>query len=185
MGIVTDLGYRHRTPNSLQRAMQAFGSTRGGAWFFSKTLPPVDRLLHRVGDGGTSLPTLLAGLPVLMVTTTGRRSGQARATPLIAVPVGDDLALLGTNFGQGSTPAWVLNLEADPHARVEFDATAVPVVARAADPDERAAVWDGASGVYGGYDKYQQRISGREIRVFVLEADPGGDAETSAPPGSG
>lgn len=185
MGLATDLGYSHRPPNAFQRAMQAFGSTRGGAWFFSKTLAPVDRVLHRVGDGGTSLPTLLAGLPVLMVTTTGRRSGQARTTPLIAVPVGDDLALLGTNFGQGSTPAWVLNLEADPDAEVEYDGTAVSVVARPADPDERTAVWDRASGVYGGYDKYQQRISGREIRVFVLEADPGGDVDTPTPPGSG
>ena len=71
MGLASDLHYEHRQVNALQRAMQAFGSTRGGAWFFSKTLPTIDRALHRVGDRGTSLPALLAGLPVLMVTTTG------------------------------------------------------------------------------------------------------------------
>jgi deazaflavin-dependent oxidoreductase (nitroreductase family) len=177
MGLVTDLDYTHRSPNAVQRAMQAFGSSRPGAWFFSKTLPPVDRVLHRVGDGGTSLPALLAGLPVLMVTTTGRRSGQPRTTPLIAVPVAGDLALLGTNFGQADTPAWVLNLEADGHAEVDYDGTTVPVVARPATDAERAEVWDRAQGVYGGYDKYQQRISDREIRIFVLEPEPAGGGD--------
>ena len=158
----------------MQRAMQAFGSTRFGAWFFSKTLAPIDRLLHRATNGRTTLPAVLAGLPVMMVTTTGRKSGLARATPLISVPIGDDLSLLGTNFGQTSTPAWVLNLEADPHATVEFHGVERRVVARPATAEERDAAWKASAGVYGGYEKYQQRITGRAIRIFVLE--PAGTA---------
>lgn len=173
MGLAGDLHYEHGRANALQRAMQAFGSTRGGAWLFARTLPAVDRALHRVGNRGTSLPALLAGLPVLMVTTTGRRSGEPRTTPLIAVPIHDDLALLGTNFGQTSTPAWVYNLEADPHAAVEYAGTTVRAVARPATDEERATIWERGQGVYRGYDKYRERVTDREIRTFVLEADPG------------
>jgi deazaflavin-dependent oxidoreductase (nitroreductase family) len=174
MGLATDLHYEHLDVNGFHRAMQALGSTRGGAWLFAKMLPPIDRVLHRIGDRGTSLPALLAGLPVLMVTSTGRRSGRPRRTPLIAVPVDDDLGLVGTNFGQKNTPAWVYNLEADPHVRVDYDGTEVSAVARPATDDERAAIWERSKGIYGGYDKYRERISGREIRAFVLQsADTG------------
>jgi deazaflavin-dependent oxidoreductase (nitroreductase family) len=173
MGSAAELGYRHRAPNRFQRAMQAVGSSRPGAWTFARLLPPVDRALHRATRGRTSLPDVLAGLPVLMVTTTGRRSGQPRTSPLISVPVGEDLALLGTNFGQPSTPAWVLNLEADPRAAVQFGERRCEVVARPATADERAEVWAASAGVYGGYRTYRERVTGREIRIFVLEpAEP-------------
>ncbi|MCU0311425.1 MAG: nitroreductase family deazaflavin-dependent oxidoreductase [Acidimicrobiales bacterium] len=170
MGLATELGYRHRPPNAFQRLNQRLGATRPGAWTFSKALPPLDRIVHRVSKGATSLPAVLAGLPVLMVTTTGRRSGAPRLTPLISVPVGDDLALLGTNFGQSRTPAWVHNLEADPHATVEFRGRAVAATARPATDAERASVWAASASIYGGYGTYQQRVTDREIRIFVLEA---------------
>lgn len=173
MGLATDLGYAYSDPNRFQRSMQAFGSTRVGAWSFSKTLRHLDRVVHRISKGRTSLPQVLAGLPVVMVTTTGRKSGQPRTSPLIAPPVGDTLALVGTNFGQRSTPAWVLNLEADPNATVEHHGATAAVRARPATPAEREEIWATAAGVYGGYAKYQDRITGRDIRLFVLEpADP-------------
>lgn len=170
MGLATDLGYRHHPPNAFQRTSQRIGSTRPGAWAFSKSLPPLDRLLHRVRPKGASLPAMLAGLPVLMVTTTGRKSGQPRLTPLISVPLGDDLTLLGTNFGGARTPAWVLNLEADPRATVEYRGTTVATTARPATDDERAQVRAASVGVYGGYEKYQERVRDREIRIFVLQS---------------
>ena len=169
MGLASDLGYRHTTPNAFQRANQAFGSTKVGAWTFAKVLPPLDRVVHRLATSGTSLPAVLAGLPVLMVTTTGRKSGEPRLTPLISVPLGDDLTLLGTNFGGARTPAWVFNLEADPRATVEYRGTTVSTTARPATDDERAQVWAASAGVYGGYEKYQERVRDREIRIFVLE----------------
>jgi len=169
IGVAADLGYGHHTVNGLQRLMQRFGSSRGGAWMFSKLLAPVDGVIHRLTRGRTSAPGVLAGLPVMMVTTTGRRSGQPRTSPLIAVPVGDSLALLGTNFGQTGTPAWVLNLEADPHLTVRYRERAADLVARPASDEERAEVWRRSAGVYGGYEKYRERIQGRAVRIFVLE----------------
>ena len=115
------------------------------------------------------MPELLAGLPVVDVTTTGRRSGLRRTTHLIAVPYGDTLALLGTNFGQPATPAWVLNLEADPRATLRHRGTTLEAVARPATEEERESVLAGSTEVYGGYLAYQARITGRRLRIFLLE----------------
>jgi len=170
MGLASDLGYRLPRPNASQRLVQSFASTRPGAWLFSRTLRHLDDLVGRLTRGRQSVPELLAGLPVIDVTTTGRRSGLPRTSHLISVPGNDGLAVLGTNFGQRSTPAWVLNLEADPRAAVTYRGTTVEVVARAATEAEYAEVLAGSAGVYGGYLKYVRRISGRRVRIFLLEA---------------
>ncbi len=173
MGLAADLSYEHPRPNALQRCVQALASTRPGAWFFSKTMARMDRLAARLTHGRLSLPQTLAGLSVLVLTSTGRRSGQPRRTHLISVPVDGTLALLGTNFGQRDTPAWVLNLEADPRCTVTYRGSGVDVVARPATEDERRRILDASTGVYGGYVKYQERITGRRLRMFVLEPAAG------------
>jgi deazaflavin-dependent oxidoreductase (nitroreductase family) len=169
MGLAADLGYHVRRPNLLNRGTQAFASTRPGAWLFSKLLRHADDLVGRVSRGRTSAPELLAGLPVVDVTTTGRRSGLRRTSHLIAVPYDDTLALLGTNFGQPSTPAWALNLEADPRATLRHRGTSLEAVARPATAEEHEAVLARSAAVYGGYLKYRGRITGRRLRIFVLE----------------
>ena len=169
MGLVDDLDYRFRRPNPPQRLVQRVASTKPGAWVFSKVARHLDDAVGRLTSGRTSAPEVLAGLPVIDVVTTGRKSGLPRRSHLIAVPIDDTLALLGTNFGQPSTPAWVLNLEADPHASVTYRRRTVEASARAATEDEKARVLAGSAQVYGGYLKYQQRITGRRLRIFLLE----------------
>jgi deazaflavin-dependent oxidoreductase (nitroreductase family) len=169
MGLADDLGYHVSRPNLFQRLIQAFASTRPGAWLFSKVLRHLDDLVGRLTRGGTSAPEVLAGLPVIDVVTTGRKSGLPRRSHLIAVPIDGTLALLGTNFGQPSTPAWVLNLEADPHTTVSYRRRTIEASARAATEDEKARVLAGSAQVYSGYLKYQQRITGRRLRIFLLE----------------
>lgn len=149
--------------------MQRAASTQVGAWCFSKTVAPMDRLCRKLTGGRTTFPQLLAGLPVIFVTMTGRKTRQPRTTPLIAVPHGGDLAIIGTNFGQGATPGWVLNLEADPTAHVVYRDAEIDTVARPATDEEREAIWDRATSVYAGYAQYRQRISGRTVRIFILE----------------
>lgn len=178
MGLAADLGYRHQPANPVQRALQALAATRPGAWTFARVLPPLDRAVDRVSNGRTSVPRLLAGLPVVMLTTTGRRSGQARTTPLIAVPSGDDLAVIGTHFGEPTTPAWVLNLEADPSGVLEYAGRRRQVLARPASAQEADAAWRVAGAIYPGYSRYRERITGRTVRVFVLEADDGSAARS-------
>ena len=169
MGIAAELGYVVPQANGFQRLMQRFGSTPVGARLFAHTLPAMDRAVGRVSGGRTTVPQLLAGLPVLILSATGRTSGLVRRTHLIAIPVGETLALLGTNFGQKPTPTWVFNLEAEPRATIEHHGTSVDVVARPATPDERLAVMANSQRVYGGYLKYQERITGRVLRIFLLE----------------
>lgn len=165
-----ELGFRFASPNRVQRWMQVLPSTRPGAWVFSKVLPPLDRILHRVSRGRLTLPGLLTGLPVVMITTTGARSGLPRTTPLVGVPVGDGaLALVGTNFGQRPTPGWVHNLTAWPEATVSWRDRTVTATARPARDDERQVVLERAGAMYHGYDLYQERIHNRPIAIFVLE----------------
>ena len=112
----------------------------------------------------------MAGLPVVMVTTTGAKTGQQRTMPLLGIPVGDDMAVIGSNFGQESTPGWVYNLEADPTATVAHRDKSVAVTARLADDDEADKTFELAGAVYGGYQKYRTRADHRVIRVFILES---------------
>jgi deazaflavin-dependent oxidoreductase (nitroreductase family) len=152
----------------VQRVNQRFAASPIGARIFSRITRPFDALVDRVTKGRSSASQLLAGLPVVKVTTTGRRSGQPRTAPLIAVPFGDDLALLGTNFGGASTPAWVHNLQADPAAQLEYRDRRVDVTARLATDDEFDQIFESARQYYVGYEKYRERVTGRDIVVFVL-----------------
>ena len=173
MDLAADLGYHHRTANPLHRGVRWFAGTRAGGWCFSRTLRHADDLVGRISRGRHSAPGLAAGIAVLDVTTTGRKSGKPRTSHLIATRYDGALALIGTNFGQHDTPAWVFNLEADPHARVTYQGTDRAVVARPATPVEIDEVFSASAAFYPGYQRYRGRIDHRRVRVFVLTPDPG------------
>jgi deazaflavin-dependent oxidoreductase (nitroreductase family) len=105
---------------------------------------------------------------VVAVTTIGRRSGQERQVALVAIPFRDTLTLIGTNWGRAKTPGWVLNLEDQPLARIEYKGTTCAVVARAVEGAEHAEVMAVAARHYRGYLEYQRRITNRPIRIFSL-----------------
>lgn len=167
------LGYAHSPGTAVQRGVRRLAGTRHGAAALSRTLRHADTLVGRLSRGRHSAASLATGLSVLTVTTTGRRSGLPRTSHLVATPLGDDLALLGTNFGRSTTPAWALNLEAHPECTVEFGDRALPALARRATDAEAEDVFALASRFYVGYAHYRQRIGdSRRIRVFVLTARP-------------
>ena len=112
----------------------------------------------------------MVGLPVIMLTTTGARRGKTRTMPLLGIPVGDDLAVIGSNYGQKSTPGWVYNLEADPSATVGYRDWTIAVTARRANEDQTNQTFNSANGLYPGYARYRTRADHRVIRVFVLES---------------
>jgi deazaflavin-dependent oxidoreductase (nitroreductase family) len=169
-GLAADLGYSHVSANPFHRLVRAGAGTRVGGWIFSRSLRHLDDLVGRLSKGRHSAPGLLAGLAVLDVTTTGRKSGQRRTSHLIATPYDGTLALLGTNFGQPSTPAWALNLEADPRATVTYRNVSREVIARPATPTEAEDIFAVAGRFYPGYLDYRRRIGeSRRVRAFVLE----------------
>jgi deazaflavin-dependent oxidoreductase (nitroreductase family) len=171
VGLASELNYRYPEPNQLQRLVRAFASSRFGAWLTPKTLVPLDRWTTRLTHGRVSLPVALAALPVVTLITTGRKSGLSRQHHLLAIPYQGNLALMGTNFGQPGTPAWTLNLEANPRATVSYGNITRNVSARPATPGERTNILATATTKFSGAAHYKQRLEGRRpLPVFVLQA---------------
>jgi deazaflavin-dependent oxidoreductase (nitroreductase family) len=106
--------------------------------------------------------------PVLLLTTTGRKSGQQRTAPVLYLANGDSYVVINTNAGNEKTPAWSLNLRAKPEAEVEVKGKRVKVRARLAEGVERADLWRRHMEQYSGWDFYESQLD-REVGVFVLE----------------
>jgi len=106
--------------------------------------------------------------PVLLLTTVGRKSGQRRTAPVVYLADGENLIVIGSNAGHDRTPAWSLNLKANPEAEIEVGRERRPVQARVAEGDERAALWRKHNEQYSGFDEYEARTD-RDIALFVLE----------------
>jgi deazaflavin-dependent oxidoreductase (nitroreductase family) len=168
MGLVQDLHYTLPVPGTVQRAMRHLSSSRPGAWLLARSMPQVDKFVLWMSRGQATLAGAAAGIPVLTITTTGARSGLRRTTPLLGVPFGGDIAIIGTNFGQPGTPGWYYNLRAQPRTEVTFRNRSVTAIAREAEPEERQAILAQARKIYGGYEAYARRITGREIPVMIL-----------------
>ena len=107
-------------------------------------------------------------MPVLMLTTKGRKSGEPRSNVLTYVPKGRASVVYASNAGEPRHPAWWLNLLADPHATVQRGQEVIRVVAREAEGAERAALWDEVVRAYAAYAEYERRTT-RRIPVVVLE----------------
>lgn len=123
----------------------------------------VDRYRETDGEVGY----LWNGVPTLLLTTTGRRSGQPRTTPLIFGRDGDDYLVIASMGGAPKHPAWYLNLESEPRASIQVRGEHLDVRAHTASADERARVWQIMADQWPNYDVYQTRTE-RVIPVVVL-----------------
>lgn len=132
-------------------AIRAMGRSHGALYRLTR-----GRVLGRV-----------AGMPVLLLTTTGRRSGRARTTPLTYFEVGDDLVVVASNGGEDSAPAWWLNLRDRPQATVTRGTRTQPVTARRATDGEHEQLWPLITAAHPGYAAYARRTT-RPIPVVVL-----------------
>jgi deazaflavin-dependent oxidoreductase (nitroreductase family) len=138
----------------------------------TRLVTPADRILHGASKGKASITGGLIAMPTFVLSTMGAKTGQVRTTPLSAIPLGDGLALIGSNAGSGKLPGWVHNLRANPAATVSYQGQTVAVLAREATEDEYEDVFDAAVRIYPGYAGYRQRAT-HHIPVFVLEAKDG------------
>jgi len=170
-GLQHALGFRFTPANAVQRVLQRSASTRAGAWVFQRTLYRVDRPLYRWSHGRLTAPGVTTGLPVIMLTTTGAKSGLPRTMPVAAIPFQGDLAVVGTNFAQAKTPGWVFNLLAHPEAEVTWRDRSAAVRAERIPAEQMPELWDAAAAVYTGFPKYRERIGqSREVKAFALRA---------------
>jgi deazaflavin-dependent oxidoreductase (nitroreductase family) len=107
------------------------------------------------------------GVPILLLTTTGRRSGQARTTPLIFGRDGDDYLVIASLGGAPRHPSWYLNLQTNPEAEVQVKTDHIPVIARTAGAEEKPRLWKIMRDQWPNYDVYQTRTQ-REIPAVIL-----------------
>jgi deazaflavin-dependent oxidoreductase (nitroreductase family) len=117
---------------------------------------------------GGRLGGAIGGLPVLLLTTTGRKTGDPRTSALTYLPHGDDFVVIASVLGEPRHPAWWLNLAARPDASVQVGGTVHRVRARQAEGEERDALWRAVVAKMPDYDEYRARTS-RRIPVVVLE----------------
>jgi len=136
----------------------------------TRYLGALHRLLYRLSGG--RLGGRLWDLPVVLLTTTGRRSGKRRTVPLCSFRDGDDLVVIASYGGLDQPPAWWLNLEANPEAELQDGRTRRSVTARNAEPEERQRLWAEVTSRAPGYLEYERRTT-REIPVVILQTRGG------------
>lgn len=127
-----------------------------------RTDPEKARLWDSTPLGGPGL------LPTLLLTTAGRKSGEARPIPLIYGEVDGAYAVVASKGGMPSHPLWYRNLEANPECEVQVGKQALRARARSAEGEERARIWRQMAEIYPPYETYQKNTE-RRIPVVVLD----------------
>jgi deazaflavin-dependent oxidoreductase (nitroreductase family) len=130
-------------------------------WIYRKTNGRLGKT-WRVGSA------LRRGVPVCLVTTTGRKSGRPRTVPLLYIRDTENVVLVASQGGLPEDPQWYRNVLADPDISVQFGATIYRMRARTANPEERAILWPRLTAVYADFDSYQAWTD-REIPVVICE----------------
>jgi deazaflavin-dependent oxidoreductase (nitroreductase family) len=146
--------------HTIARISNSLG-VRGLRWVGKLNVP-----LYRLSGGRVG--GKVGRAPVLLLTTTGRKSGQQRTAPVVYLADGENAVVINTNAGNAKIPAWSLNLQANPEAEVERGRRRYPVRARVAEGEEHADLWRKHNEQYAGFDDYQVKLD-REASVIVLE----------------
>ncbi|MEU8689376.1 nitroreductase family deazaflavin-dependent oxidoreductase [Streptomyces sp. NPDC048665] len=121
------------------------------------------------GSGGTKGTTLMdTGLPVIILTTRGAKSGKIRKTPLMRVEHDGTYAVVASQGGAPKHPVWYFNITSDPHVELQDGPVKRDLRAREVTGGEKELWWQRAVAAYPPYAEYQEKTS-REIPVFVLE----------------
>ena len=143
----------------------------GALEFMPNYLPQIvatDRALQKVTRGRVTILDI-AGLPNLTLTVIGRKSGQPRSTPLLAVPRGEDWLIAGSNFGGPKQPVWVVNIEANPDCQITVKGKTHDMTSRRLEGQEREDAWEFMIRTWPNYRLYEQRTeTQRKIKVFEL-----------------
>lgn len=137
--------------------------------FLSRYLHHIDWPFLKWSQGKHSPSTWLSGLPVVVLTTKGARTGKPRTVPLAGFPDGDNIILVPTNFGARHFPAWYHNICADPQVQININGESKEYLARIIDHAHRDKYWQLALDYYPGYQLYEQRSGGRQVPIVLLE----------------
>lgn len=122
--------------------------------------------LYRLSGG--SIAGAFRGVPVLLLTTTGRKTGKKRTKPLLYLMDDEQVVLVASHGGAPTHPIWWRNLQHNPHAEVQIKRTLLQVEAREATPEERERLWPKLVALYPDYQNYQKRTT-RTIPIVLLQ----------------
>lgn len=145
-----------------------FTSSKIGAQIASRILPPLDKGILKFTKNRYSLTSILSGIPVIVLTTIGTRSGEPRTVPLLGVIKDEKVFLIASNWGQARHPSWYYNLKANPEAQLSMGNKTGNYIARDATNSEREEYWAEAVKMYAGYAEYKKRVATRKIPMFIL-----------------
>lgn len=137
----------------------------------------VHRAVYRTSRG--RIAGEAGNLPVLLLTTIGRKTGKQRTTPLVFVRDGEAVVVVASNGGMDWFPAWWLNLQRQPAAVIEIGRERRAVTATKADPERRARLWPEFTERYPGFLRYEARTA-REIPLVILHSRPAEEARSDS-----
>ena len=154
-----------------ERGLEAFGRSAVGQLYLKKVAPRLDPPLLRLTGGRVSS---VYPAPVMLLTTTGAKTGQPRTLPLQYVVDGERILLIASNYGKTSHPAWYRNLVANPKVEVlAGKLSGTYTAAEITDPAARDRAWDLALDQYAGYGDYVVSAGDRTIPLVCLERSGG------------
>ncbi|MFZ0229726.1 MAG: nitroreductase family deazaflavin-dependent oxidoreductase [Mycobacterium sp.] len=154
--------------NTFHRAMRTFAATKVGVALLRPTANRLDQLIIKFTGGRRSFAGTVTGVPTVILTTKGAKSGEPRTVAVYGIPHPDGLALIASNWGGAKHPAWYHNLKTNPEATVSVDGNTWHATARPATPRERDEIWAKGVELYPGWAKYEVRAGDRHIEAFVL-----------------
>jgi deazaflavin-dependent oxidoreductase (nitroreductase family) len=156
--------------NRFQLLIQKLAATRAGSQALAIILPYLDHGVLTLSKGRLNATSMMAGLPLITVTTKGARSGRPRIVRLVAVPDSKGYAVIASSFGRTKNPAWYYNLLAHPRVAVASGERSDSFIAREAGSADREAIWQRALELYPGFASYRERASHRTIPIMILES---------------
>ena len=163
---------QQRRPMGLyERTMEKVARTPVGNWYLKKLAPRLDPPLLRLTGGRVSS---VYPVSVMLLTTTGAKSGLPRRLPLVYATEGDRLLLIASNYGRTTHPSWYRNLVANPKVEVlAGKRSGTYVASEITDPAERERAWNLALDQYAGYGDYESLAGDRTIPLVRLERAAG------------
>jgi deazaflavin-dependent oxidoreductase (nitroreductase family) len=153
----------------VRRLVRGTAASRPMTWLCVRVQQRLDGLVHRLTRGRATVSSLMSGLPVVMLTTTGARTGQQRTLPVLGFADGDRLVVIASNYGRPHHPAWYHNLRAHPRAAVTVHGVDREVVAHELIGPERDRCFLKAAEIHPGFAVYEDRAANRTIPVLRLD----------------
>jgi deazaflavin-dependent oxidoreductase (nitroreductase family) len=133
-----------------------------------KILSPIDRFVSRITGRKMTFAGLVSGLPVLLLTTTGARTGAPRTQPVLYLREGEGFVLVASNWGQAHNPSWYHNLRANPNAKVTLSGSTHDVIAREVTGPQRDLYWQQGCLIYPAWNLYKKRAPHRQFPIMIL-----------------